>query len=44
MGCIYFYNEQQFNSELELDSFLLERKPLLDQFKGTAFSVRENNI
>ena len=28
MKCVYFYKDKQFNSELELDDFILERLPL----------------
>jgi len=38
MNCIYFYKNHKFNSELELDDFLLDKGPeLIDEFGDEAF-------
>ena len=39
MACLYFYNGHQFNSELELDDFLLEKEQYYNEFKDTVFSA-----
>lgn len=42
MNCVYYYGNQRFKSELELDDFLLDDGPrLIDEFGDQAFSERE---
>lgn len=38
MGCIYYYKGYKFNSEIELDDFLIEREPLLENLGDIVFS------
>lgn len=38
MGCVYNYKGKLFNSELELDDFLLDRKDLLDKYSDIIFN------
>ena len=38
MKCVYFYDGHQFNSEIELDDFLLEREPLIKNLGDLVFS------
>lgn len=43
MNCIYFYKNHKFNSELELDDFLLDKGPeLIDEFGDEAFQQRSD--
>lgn len=39
MGCIYIFNGHKFNSELELDTFLLEKKKHFDTLGDIVFSI-----
>ena len=38
MGCVYNYKGKLFNSELELDDFLLDRKNLLNSYSDIIFN------
>nr|DAK03536.1 MAG TPA: hypothetical protein [Bacteriophage sp.] len=38
MGCVYNYKGKLFNSELELDDFLLDRKDLLNKYSDIIFN------
>lgn len=38
MGCVYNYKGKLFNSELELDDFLLDRKNLLNKYSDIIFN------
>ena len=46
MACIYIYKGHTFNSELELDDFLLENKPYEPVLGDLVFSrtPAQNNI
>ena len=46
MACIYLYKGHRFNSELELDDFLLENKPFESLFGDLVFSrtPAQNNV
>lgn len=39
MGCIYIYKGNKFNSELELDDFLLLKKPFEPEYGDLVFSL-----
>lgn len=38
MSCVYLYKNRLFNSEIELDDFLLDRKDLLDNYSDIIFN------
>ena len=44
MACIYFYKGKQFNSELELDDFLLEKAPFEPSLGDLVFSMTQAQL